>query len=257
MAARWRLLYSGCRYRRWLGVAVASRGVLPRFAVFAEIVWRQAKQVDEATSSPDGTPFEAHHFQREDEGDDALFYAQPRLVVHIDGGAIAGVGRVFQDYLPQGGELLDLLSSWRSHLPAGFRKKRLVGLGLNAVEMQANPQLDDYVVHDVNQDPRLPFPDGSFDGAMMTVSVQYLAHPVEIFQEVRRVLRPGGPFLVSFSNRMFPTKAVLVWRMLNDEERAVLVQAYFRLAGGWLDVQAEDRSAPPGDPLYLVWARKG
>lgn len=217
--------------------------------------------MDEATSPLDGSPFEAHHFQREDEGGDALFYAQPRLVVHLDEGAIAGVGRVFQDYLPQGGELLDLLSSWRSHLPAGFRKRRLVGLGLNAVEMQENPQLDDYAVHDVNREPRLPFPDGSFDGAMMTVSVQYLVQPVALFREVGRVLRPGAPFLVTYSNRMFPTKAVAVWRMLNDQERAILVQAYFRLAGGWADIRAEDRSAPPGgpssDPLYLVWARKG
>ena len=212
--------------------------------------------MDEAISQ-DGSPFEARHFEREDEGNDGLFYAQPRLVVHIDERAIAGVGRVFQDYLPPGAELLDLMSSWRSHLPAGFRKKRLVGLGLNAVEMQENPQLDDYVVHDVNRDPRLPFPDGSFDGALMTVSVQYLVRPVAIFQEVHRVLRPGGPFLITFSNRMFPTKAVLLWRMLDAAERAILVQAYFRLAGGWRDIRAEDRSPPQGDPLYLVWARKG
>ncbi|MBI3954374.1 MAG: methyltransferase domain-containing protein [Chloroflexi bacterium] len=223
----------------------------------APVGWRAGLTVDDTSAPGEGSPFEPHHFQREDERDDRLFYVQPRLVVHIDEGALAAVGRAFEGCLPQDGELLDLMSSWRSHLPPGFRKRRLVGLGLNAVELQENPQLDDRVVHDLNRDPRLPFPDAVFDGAMLTVSVQYLVQPLAVFQEVRRVLRPGGPFLVTFSNRMFPTKAVQVWRMFKDAERAMLVQAYFRLAGGWSDIRAEDRSPPQGDPLYLVWARKG
>lgn len=206
------------------------------------------------------SPFEPAHFQREDESADPLFYTVPRLVVHIDNAAIEAVGRAFEDYLPQGGTLLDLMSSWRSHLPPAFRKRRLVGLGLNAAEMEDNPHLDDYVVHDVNRAHRLPFPDASFDGAMMTVSVQYLTNPIALFREVCRVLRPGAPFLVTFSNRMFPTKAVAIWRALNDQERLLLVQAYFRLGGVWSNIWAEDRGPKSdgrgSDPLYLVGARK-
>ena len=126
--------------------------------------------------------FQDYFFDRVDEGDDALFYREPRRVVHIDDAAIAEIGRIFEELLPANGEILDLMSSWRSHLPEGFVKARMVGLGLNAAEMRDNPQLDEYVVHDLNRDPRLPFEDASFDGVILTVSVQYLTRPVEVFQ---------------------------------------------------------------------------
>jgi SAM-dependent methyltransferase len=159
--------------------------------------------------------------------------------------------------LPADGRLLDLMSSWRSHLPKDFRSRDVVGLGLNAEEMADNPQLTRHVVHDVNRDPRLPFADATFDGAMCAVSIQYVTHPLLLLREVHRVLRPGAPFVVSFSNRCFPTKAVAVWLDTTDEQHLELVRTYFDAAGGWVDVKAEDRS-PGGDanPLYAVWARK-
>jgi len=151
-------------------------------------------------------PFTPEMFQRMDESDDPLFYAFPRKVVHIDEPAIAAVGQFLAATFAPHGVLLDLMSSWRSHLPPGFVKQRLVGLGLNAEEMADNPDLDEYVVHDLNADPRLPFAADYFDGAVVTVSIQYLTQPLAVFAEVRRVLKPGGPFVVLFSNRMFPTK---------------------------------------------------
>ena len=158
--------------------------------------------------------------------------------------------------LPAGGRLLDLMSSWRSHLPPDFRAREVVGLGLNAEEMADNPQLTRAVVHDVNGDPRLPFGDEAFDGAMCAVSIQYLTAPLVVFREVRRVLRPGAPFIVSFSNRCFPTKAVGVWLGTTDPQHVALVRVYFQGAGGWVDVTEEDRSpGDDGDPLYAVWAR--
>ena len=156
-------------------------------------------------------------------------------------------------------EVLDLLSSWRSHWPPELPKRRLVGLGLNAEEMADNPDLDDVVVHDVNADPRLPFDDASFDAAVITVSVQYLTQPVAVFRDVHRVLRAGGLFAVLYSNRMFPTKAVAIWRRLNDRQHADLIAAYFQEAGGFVDLEARNCSPPfpPGsDPLYVVMARK-
>ena len=195
-------------------------------------------------------------YAREDESPDDAFYVVPRKLVHIDEGAIAALGRLYAEVLPAGGHLLDLMSSWRSHLPVGLRPAAVIGLGLNAEEMADNPQLTGHVVHDVNRDSRLPFDDGTFDGATCAVSVQYVLHPVLLFREVHRVLRPGAPFVVGFSNRCFFTKAVSVWIETTDEEHVALVRAYFDRAGGWRDVTAEDRSPGGGDPLYAVWARK-
>lgn len=195
-------------------------------------------------------------YTREDESPDDHFYSFPRRVVHIDDGAIAALGLLYADVLPSRGRLLDLMSSWRSHLLPGFNAREVVGLGMNAEEMADNPQLASHVVHDVNRDPRLPFGSGEFDGAMCAVSIQYVLHPLLLFREVRRVLRPGSPFVVSFSNRCFPTKAVAVWLDSTDQHHMMLVRSYFEAAGGWKDATVEDRSPSGfGDPLYAVWAR--
>jgi len=204
------------------------------------------------------SPFTPEMFDRMDESEDSLFYAFPRKVVHIDDPAIAAVGHFMAQTFAPNGVLLDLMSSWRSHLPSGFVKQRMIGLGLNAEEMADNPDLDEYVVHNLNTVSRLPFAENYFDGVVVTVSVQYMIRPLEIFGEVCRVLKPGAPFLVFFSNRMFPTKAVRIWQALRDERRAELVQAYFQHAGGFDDAVFHDLSPNPGltDPLYVVWARK-
>lgn len=204
-------------------------------------------------------PFTPEHFTRLDDSPDSEFYSFPRRVVHLDTAAIAAVGQLFRDVLPAGGVILDLLSSWRSHWPAGFPKQRLVGLGLNAEEMAENPDLDDYVVHDVNAEPRLPFDTATFDAVVLTVSIQYLTRPLEVFREVNRILKPGGPLVVIFSNRMFPTKAVAIWRALSDQQHAELVELYFRGAGNFVDLEMQDRTpAADGstDPVYVVMARK-
>jgi SAM-dependent methyltransferase len=195
-------------------------------------------------------------YARDDDTSDGRFYGVPRKVVHLDDAALAALGRLYATLLPPGGRLLDLMSSWRSHLPDGSPAREVVGLGLNAEEMADNPQLARHVVHDVNADPRLPFGDGEFDGAMCAVSIQYVLHPLALFRDVRRVLRAGAPFVVSFSNRCFPTKAVAVWLDGTDAQHVALVRAYFEHAGGFTDLTAQDCSpGPPGDPLHAVWAR--
>ena len=204
-------------------------------------------------------PFEQEHFARIDESADRLFYSFPRKVVHIDDAAITAVQQLFREVLPAHGVVLDLMSSWRSHWPEGFPKQRLVGLGLNAEEMEDNPDLDTYVVHDVNADPYLPFEADTFDAVVLTVSIQYLIKPIEVFREVNRILKPGGPFAVIFSNRMFPTKAVAIWRGLDDRQHVDLVGAYFQHAGKFEGLAAQDRTPPAvedTDPVYVVFARK-
>ena len=204
------------------------------------------------------SPFTPDMFERMDDSEDTLFYEFPRKVVHIDEPAIAAAGKFMAEIFPPHGVLFDLMSSWRSHLPSGFVKQRMIGLGLNAEEMADNPDLDEHVVHNINVDPKLPFPDNHFDGAVVTVSVQYMIRPLETFAEVRRVLKPGAPFIVFFSNRMFPTKAIRIWQMIRDGRRAELVRLYFQFAEGFEEAVVHDLSPNPGvtDPLYAVCARK-
>lgn len=197
-------------------------------------------------------------FERLDENDDTLFYTLPRKLVHIDEGAIAAAGQCIAQTFAPGGVILDLMSSWRTHLPEGFVKQKCIGLGLNADEMADNPDLDEYIVHNLNVDPQLPFADASFDGVVVTVSIQYMIRPVEVFAEVNRILKPGCPFLVLYSNRMFPTKAIRLWQMLRDKGRAELISAYFQQAGGYEAAVFEDWSPNPSgsDPMFAVYARK-
>ncbi len=204
-------------------------------------------------------PYPEESFQREDDSDDRLFYVNPRLVVHIDDQAIATVSRIFKSLVPAGSTVLDLMSSWRSHWPQGHPKERLFGLGLNAQEMADNPDLDDYVVHDVNLEASLPFEDESFGAVVITVSAQYLTSPVETFQEVNRILKPGGVFIVTFSNRMFPTKAVRIWRMASDQGRIDIVISYMESAGGFEEIRSgfvNSDESPPADPIFSVVSNK-
>lgn len=197
---------------------------------------------------------------RHDEAPDADFYQTPRLVAHIDEAAIAALGGFFRQVIPDQAAVLDLMSAYVSHLPPDVRThcRQVVGLGMNAAEMGANSQLTEQVVHDLNRTPALPFGDATFDVALCTVSVQYLLRPLEVFAEVARTLRPGAPFVVSFSNRCFPTKATTLWLNATDEQHRDLVRLYFERSADWDGIAAEDLSPSPGrsDPLYLVWARK-
>ncbi len=179
--------------------------------------------------------------------------------MHIDEQAIAAVGQLFRDLVPPDSVVLDLMSSWRSHWPQGHRKKRMVGLGLNAQEMEDNPDLDEFLVHDVNRDPVLPFEVETFDAVAITVSAQYLIRPVETFQEINRILRPGGVFIVTFSNRMFPTKAVRIWRMSSDRDRMEIVASYMEEAGNFENIRggfANPEQSPPADPIFSVVSNK-
>lgn len=198
--------------------------------------------------------FPADAFGRQDTQEDGLFYTQPRKLVHIDERAIASATKVYRQYLPETGAILDLMSSWRSHLPPERPYARVAGLGMNAEEMADNPQLSDYLVHDLNRDPQLPYDDATFDGAVCTVSVQYLTSPVAVFAEIGRVLRPGAPAIITFSNRMFPTKAVAIWCSLSDADHCSLVATYFAQSGAFAPATALDASQRRGDPLYAVIA---
>lgn len=225
-----------------------------------------------ATTGEGQSAYPPELFRRQDESDDRLFYSEPRLVVHIDYEAIGAISAYFGEVLPRDGVILDLMSSWRSHMPPDLQISRLIGLGLNAVELEENPQLDARIVHDLNANPALPLKDCSIDAAVVTVSIQYMIKPVEVFGEVNRVLKPGADFHVIYSNRMFPTKAVAIWQSLDDRRRAQLIASYFQNSwqnsgqgsgensGGWEDIRAFNITPQLphySDPVYVVAASKG
>ncbi len=201
--------------------------------------------------------------RREDESDDANFYRQPRLVQHIDDSFIESLQAEFRRYLKDSDVILDLMSSWVSHLPNELEPRRVVGHGMNRTELAANPRLSEFFVQNLNQDPRLPFGDNTFNAVLNTVSIQYLVDAVAVLQEVNRVLVPGGVVLISFSNRMFPTKAVSTWREGSDAGHIALVRGYLE-SSGFTGIEVHRRKLSgfsqwltlSQDPFYCLSAYK-
>jgi SAM-dependent methyltransferase len=194
-------------------------------------------------------------FRRQDESDDALFYAAPRLVTHIDDATIAALTAYYRECLEPADRILDLMSSWISHLPEDVRYRQVVGLGMNDAELAANPRLDEARVQNLNMDPALPFADSAFDAVLIAVSVQYLIRPFEVFAEIGRVLAPGGQCVVAMSHRLFPTKAIYAFQVLSADERCRVVSAYLEQGAGMDDVAVIDRSPAGADPLWIVHGR--
>jgi len=211
----------------------------------------------------DADVFPPGFFAREDERTDRTFYGPPRFVTHIDDGAIAAVGDLYAELGIDGSadeprRVLDLMSSWVSHLRTA--PSELVVLGMNAAELDANPLATQRVLADLNEDPVLPFEDASFDAVLCCVSVDYLVRPVEVLREAARVLRPGAPLVLTFSNRLFPTKAVAGWLYADEPGRCTIAATYVRVAGGFdepeVSLRTPSRRTYRGDPLYAVLARR-
>jgi SAM-dependent methyltransferase/FKBP-type peptidyl-prolyl cis-trans isomerase 2 len=208
-------------------------------------------------------------FERDDSSADTLFYSKPRLTQHLDNTALSMVTNTYDRFLRDGMQVLDLMSSWQSHLPERHRLKRVVGLGLNQTELDSNSQLTESILQDLNINPELPFGADTFDVVLCTVSVEYLIDPMAVFDEVARVLKPGGHLVVTFSNRWFPPKAIQLWTELHEFERMGLVLEYFVRTEAFEDLHTysmrglprphDDKYFPEffySDPLYAVWGRK-
>lgn len=211
---------------------------------------------------PEQFPFKEEDFQRFDESPDTVFYDAPRFVTHIDDPAIAALTKYYSQVFPPsntpGIAILDMCSSWVSHFPAGYKQERIAGMGLNEEELKRNPVLTEYVVQDLNTNPKLPFEDNSFDVITNVVSVDYLTKPLAVFKEMNRILKPGGLAIMSFSNRCFWTKAISIWTSTSDADHVMIVGSYFHYAGGFEPPKAVDISPNPGrsDPMYIVYSKK-
>lgn len=202
------------------------------------------------TDLPDFPP---NAFLKEDSGPDEIFYAEPRFVTHIDGLAIGTVTALYRELFPPGGVILDLMSSWISHLPRDVAYAEVIGHGLNKEELAANGQLTRFFVQNVNTDPILPLETGSVDAAAICVSIQYLQNPIAVLREVARVLKPAAPLVITFSNRCFPTKAVAIWQALADEGHIKLVALYLERAGfEAIETRTPAQKHRGQDPLFAV-----
>jgi SAM-dependent methyltransferase len=220
----------------------------------------------------DGSPtdfFSGRPFIRSDETEDSAFYAKPRMINHLDDTAIGLVARLHGRLIRPGAAVLDLMSSWTSHLPRELPVKHLTVLGMNMEELQANHRAHERVVHDLNLHPPLPFANGRFDAVVCAVSVEYLTRPFEVFEEVARLLKPGGLFIHTFSNRWFPPKVIRIWPELHEFERMGLVLEYFLKSGQYEKLETYSMRGLPrpagdryygrmlySDPVYAVWGYK-
>lgn len=199
--------------------------------------------------------------------EDTIFYSMPRLVTHVDNNFIDRLTDLYRERLKPNTRILDLMSSWVSHLPNEIQFSHVEGHGMNEEELAKNPRLDSYFIQDLNQNPQLPRSDGEFDAVLIAVSVQYLQYPEAIFSEIQRVLKPDGIVIISFSNRMFYQKAIAAWRDSTETNRVELVKGYFKLVPGFSEpeVIVQQSSLPPilqimgfagSDPFYAVIAEK-
>jgi len=192
-----------------------------------------------------------HMFNRQDDSADEAFYSTPRMVNHIDDATINEITRFYRETLSPEDDLLDLMSSWVSHLPVDVTYRKVTGLGMNLDELNANARLDEVLVHNLNKTPDLPFSDASFNAVMIVVSIQYLTRPFEVFEEIQRVLKPGGRCIVAMSHRLFPTKAIYAFQTLAPQDRVQLVKEYMR-RGGLSEIEFIDRSPEKADPLWII-----
>lgn len=198
-----------------------------------------------------------------DSSDDQLFYAEPRFVHHLDGAFRERLTALYRDRIPAHAEVLDLMSSWVSHLPDDVTYGRVIGHGLNEKELAANKRLDSHWLQNLNVDQQIPLHSDSVDAVLIVAGWQYLQYPEAVAAELLRIIRPGGQLIVAFSNRMFFTKAPQVWADGSDRDHLATV-AQVLMAQGWPrpELIAEQTRAKgwqgliggTGDPFFAVIA---
>ena len=188
-----------------------------------------------------------------DDSPDGSFYEAPRFVTHADDGFCERLTELYAEAIPADGRVFDVLSSWVSHLPDADYE-RVVGHGLNASELDANDRLGEWFLQDLNDEQALPLETDAFDAVLCALSVQSLQYPAAVFSEFARVLDADGVLVVSFTNRMFPTKAVRAWRTASMAGRESLVRSSVDATDAFEAVRVV-RDRPESDPFRAVVAR--
>ncbi len=247
---------------------VDFRGACGALAVWSEDALRDLIVRDEDAEKGTLDFFDESDFARDDETNDAEYHKNKGSLDKLDAVARAVIGDFFEDLIPKHANILDLMAGADSHIKEELKPSSVTGLGLNEAELDANPALTTKTIHDVNADTKLPFDDETFDVVVNTNAVQYVKRPIELFSEVARVLKPGGTVAVVFSNRMFPQRAVHIWRKKNDAERIDIVKDYLSVNDKFFPSRTMETTGKPrpeddefyslgipSDPIYVVWAK--
>ena len=190
-----------------------------------------------------------------DETPDEDFYLSPRMVAHVDEDTLTALTEFYRSFIPPQSDVVDLMSSWISHLPAELPLGKVAGLGMNADELAANTQLTEWSVQNLNDQPMLPYARASFDRALIVVSIQYLRRPIDVLLSVHDVLREGAEIAIAMSHRLFPTKAIVAFQSLSVDDRMNLVRYYLEKAG-FREIEQLDCSPANADPLWIVTGKK-
>ncbi|MDA7722968.1 hypothetical protein N8862_00845 [Pseudomonadales bacterium] len=190
-----------------------------------------------------------------DETPDEDFYLSPRMVAHVDEDTLTALTEFYRSFIPPQSDVVDLMSSWISHLPAELPLGKVAGLGMNTDELAANTQLTEWSVQNLNDQPMLPYASASFDRALIVVSIQYLRRPIDVLLSVHDVLREGAEIAIAMSHRLFPTKAIVAFQSLSVDDRMNLVRYYLEKAG-FREIEQLDCSPANADPLWIVTGKK-
>ena len=201
---------------------------------------------------------------KSDNSDDEIFYQQPRFVHHLSDSFRTRLTNLYSEYLLKHYIILDLMSSWVSHLPPNIRYKKVIGHGMNQAELSSNERLDRFFVQNLNKKQNMPIEDSSVDVGLIVAGWQYLQYPEKVSLELSRVIKSDSLLIISFTNRAFWTKAPNIWTYSSEEKRIEYVTSVLT-SNGWriekiLNEKTQDKKlfgfySSESDPFFSVIAR--
>ena len=201
---------------------------------------------------------------KSDISDDEIFYQQPRFVHHLSDSFRTRLTSVYSEYLLNHHIILDLMSSWVSHLPTNIRYKKVIGHGMNQAELSSNERLDSFFVQNLNKKQNMPIEDSSIDVVLIVAGWQYLQYPEKVSLELSRIIKSDSLLIISFTNRAFWTKAPNIWTYSSEEKRIEYVTSVLT-ANGWriekvFNEKTQDKKlfgfySSESDPFFSVIAR--
>jgi len=199
-----------------------------------------------------------------DISDDEIFYQQPRFVHHLSDSFRNRLTKIYSEYLLKHHVILDLMSSWVSHLPSNTRYNKVIGHGMNEAELSSNKRLDNFWVQNLNRSQILPVEDSSIDVGLIVAGWQYLQYPEKVSLELSRIIKPDSFLIISFTNRAFWNKASNIWTYSSEEKRieyvnSVLSDNGWRIEKIFNEKTHEDKLfgflTAESDPFFSVIAR--
>ncbi len=205
-----------------------------------------------------------HDREKNDIADDEIFYDQPRYVHHLSDSFRIRLSKLYSEYLLNHHVILDLMSSWVSHLPSNIRYKKVIGHGMNKAELGSNKRLDSFWVQNLNKVQTLPFEDSSIDVGLIVAGWQYLQYPEKVSLELSRIIKSNSLLIISFTNRAFWSKSPNIWTYSTEEKRIEYVKSVL-ISNGWrieksLNEKTQDKRlfgfySADSDPFFSVIAR--